>query len=233
MYVSNKRAPTKPSYHINNYNLHWVSHVKYLGVFVDSKLSWNYHVTHVSAKVLNLLRRHMYTCQSPSKLKAFRALVLPILDYASVVWNPHTHKNVSTLEKYKIKVPVGCVEADLTLKLPNGQNLQLTAAESVTGHHYLPGESICLTTLYDIFHQLIFLSFDDYFTLSSTATRSHSFSLLCKQSSINSFRYSFFVNSIFFWNNIPYSILSISRHVSFKNLLYNYLCSNQVNFLCK
>ena len=138
----NKRAPTKPSYYINNYNL---SYVKYLGVFVDSKLSWNYHVSYVSAKaakVLNLLRRHMYTCQSSSKHKAFRALVLPILDYASVVWNPHTHKNVSTLEKIQIEVPVGCVEADLTLKLPNGQNLQLTAAESVSGHHYLPGESI-------------------------------------------------------------------------------------------
>ena len=83
--VSNKRTPTKPSYHINNYNLHWVSYVKYLGVFVDSKLSWNYHVSHVSAKaakVLNLLCHHMYTCQSSSKHKAFRALVLPILDYA-------------------------------------------------------------------------------------------------------------------------------------------------------
>ena len=41
----------------------------------------------------------MYTCQSSSKNKAFRALVLPILDYASILWNPHTNKNVSTLEK--------------------------------------------------------------------------------------------------------------------------------------
>ena len=31
----------------------------------------------------------MYTCQSSSKNKAFRALVLPILDYATVVWKPH------------------------------------------------------------------------------------------------------------------------------------------------
>ena len=44
-------------------------------------------------------------------------------------------------------MPVGCVEADLTLKLPNGQNLQLTAAESVTGHHYQPGESIYISLL--------------------------------------------------------------------------------------
>ena len=39
--ISNKRSPTKPSYHINNYNLHWISSVnlKYLGVFLDNKLS--------------------------------------------------------------------------------------------------------------------------------------------------------------------------------------------------
>ena len=84
--ISNKRTPTKPSYHINNYNnLHWVSYVKYLGFFMD---------------------------------KCFY------------------------IRKHKIKVPIGCVEADLTLKLSKGQNLQLTAAESVTGHHYQPGECI-------------------------------------------------------------------------------------------
>ena len=162
-----------------------------------------------------------------SKHKAFRALVLPILDYASVVWNPHTHKNVSTLEKIQNRGVRWVCGSRFN---PQTSKWSKSSVDCCRECHW-PSLStrrkyLCLTTLYDIFHQLISLSFDDYFTLSSTATRSHSFSLLCKQSSINSFRYSFFVNSIFFWNNIPYSILSISRRVSFKNLLYNYLCSN-------
>ena len=185
--ISNKRTPIKPSYHINNYNLHWVSYVKYLGVFVDSKLSWNYHVSHVSAKVakvLNLLRRHMYTCQSSFKHKAFRALVLLILDYASVVWNPHTHKNVSTLEKIQNRGARWVCGSRFN---PQTLKWSKSSVDCCRECHW-PSLStrrkyLCLTTLYVIFHQLISLSFDNYFTLSSTETRSHSFSLLCKQSS--------------------------------------------------
>ena len=92
--ISNKRLP---SYYINNHNLQWVSSVKYLGVFVDDKLSWNHHISH--AKVLNLLQHHMYNCKASSKFKAFRALVLPVLDYTSIFWNPHTQKSVSALDK--------------------------------------------------------------------------------------------------------------------------------------
>ena len=90
------------TYYINNCHLQWASSVKYLGVVVDSKLSWNDHISHISSKAsktLNLLRRHMFTCHTSSKHKAFRALVLPILDYASTVWNPHTQKNILALEK--------------------------------------------------------------------------------------------------------------------------------------
>jgi len=63
-------------------------------------------------------------------------------------------------------------------------------------------------------------------TTTATITRSHSLSLVCKQSSINSFRYSCFVNSIFYWNSIPGVILSISSRASFRKQLYNYLCYN-------
>ena len=100
--ISNKHTPTMPLYYINNHLLHWARSVKYLGVIVDIKLSWNSNVSHVSKKatrVLNLLRRHMFTCKASSKQKAFRSLVIPILDYASTVWNPHTHKNSISLER--------------------------------------------------------------------------------------------------------------------------------------
>ena len=108
--ISNKRSPVNSLYYISSHNLQWVSSVKYLGVFVDSKLSWNNHVSHVSdkaTKVLNLLHRHMYTCRTSSKHKAFRALVLPVLDYASVVWNPHTNKNISTDTESWCPLPIG------------------------------------------------------------------------------------------------------------------------------
>ena len=63
--ITNKCCPVKPTNYINNYHLQWAPSVKYLGVVVDSKLSWNDHISYVSSKAtktLNLLRHHMYTC---------------------------------------------------------------------------------------------------------------------------------------------------------------------------
>ena len=92
--ISNKHTPAKPLYYINNHLLHWATSVRYLGVIVDAKLSWNINVSYISKKankVLNFLCRHMYTCHASSKQKAFRALVIPVLDYASTVWSPHSY----------------------------------------------------------------------------------------------------------------------------------------------
>ena len=100
--ISNKRLPIHYSYYLNNHLLQSVLSAKYLGVIIDAKLSWNKHFLYISSKAtqtLNLLRPNMYFCDTPAKNKAFRALVLPVLVYASAVWNPHTHKHISTLEK--------------------------------------------------------------------------------------------------------------------------------------
>ena len=228
--ISNKRSPVKPFYYLNNHKLQWATSVKYLGVVVDAKLSWNNHISHVSAKatkVLNFLRRNMYTCHAPSKHRAFRALVTPILDYASVVWNPHTEKNTFALEKIQnhgARWICGSRFCPPTFKWSKSSEEcceELHWPSLSTRRKYLT-----LTTIYDMLHHHISLPFSDYFTFSTAPTRSHSLSLLCKQSSINSYRYSFFVNSIFLWNSIPFSILSISHHASFKRLLYSFLCSN-------
>jgi len=55
------------------------------------------HVSSKATRTLNLLQCNMYCCNTPAKNKAFRALVLPVLDYASTVWNPHTQKNIFAL----------------------------------------------------------------------------------------------------------------------------------------
>ena len=226
--LSNKHAPAKPLYYINNHLLNWATSVRYLGVIVDPKLSWNQNISYVSekaTKVLNLLRRHMYTCRAASKQKAFRALVIPVLDYASPVWNPHTNKNCITLERIQSRGArwiCGSRFCHHTYRWSKSSEeccKELSWPSLSTRRKYLS-----LTMIYDILHNHVSLQFSDYFTFSSASTRSHSLSLLCKQSSINSYRYSFFVNSIFWWNSIPFSILSITRRTTFRCVLYNSLC---------
>ena len=48
--------------------------------------------------------------------------------------------------------------------------------------------------------------------------------LVCKQSVVNAYRYSFFVNLIFIWNRLPFSIVSVSSCNIFRSSVYKLLC---------
>jgi len=105
-----------------------------------------HHIPHVSAmatnlKVLNLLWLACTPVENTKPL--FRALVLPVLDYVNVVWNSHTQKCVSALEKIQncgVHWVCGSRFNPVTFKWP--YNLQKTAAESYIGYHCLPDKSI-------------------------------------------------------------------------------------------
>ena len=219
----NKCSPIHHSYYLNNHVLQCLSSVKYLGVIVDSELSWNKHVSYVSLKVsrtLNLLHHNMHTCNSSAKRKAFRALVLPVLDYASIVWNPHTQKNISALEKIQNRGACWVCGSRYNC---HSHTWSKSSSECCHELHW-PSLStrrkyFTIVTIYDIYHCHISLPFSSSFSFTNSCTRSHSLSLQCKQSSINyyrSYRFSFFVNGIFLWNSVPHDILSLSHWSHFR-----------------
>ena len=100
--ISNKKALPSQSYYINNGSLEWVEQFKYLGVCINQHLTWGNHIaydTHKSSRILNLLRRTMYSCNKTSKKMAVTALVRPHLEYCAPVWSPHYTKDKLALEK--------------------------------------------------------------------------------------------------------------------------------------
>ena len=104
MSFSNKCSPLKFDYKINDFSLKWCSSVRYLGVHINSKLSWN-DLCSVNAAKLKLQESWtssdatlwlFYYCNT--KFRAFRVQVIPILEYTTQVWNPYTKKNIDELE---------------------------------------------------------------------------------------------------------------------------------------
>ena len=49
-------------------------------------------------RALGFVRRHLRTCTAETKLKCYTTLVRPILEYASVLWDPHLASHIHILE---------------------------------------------------------------------------------------------------------------------------------------
>ena len=101
MCISNRKSSPATNYLINNTPLEWVESFKYLGVFIDRRLSWkeqvNYSVSKAT-KVLNLLRRNLHHSTKQAKAKVYTTLVRPHLEYSVPVWSPHLKSNKAKLE---------------------------------------------------------------------------------------------------------------------------------------
>ena len=63
--ITNKRAPIQFDYTVNGGVIQWKPFVRYLGVYVNSKLTWSDHCKKIASKatkLLNVLHRTMFDC---------------------------------------------------------------------------------------------------------------------------------------------------------------------------
>ena len=95
------------SYKFCDGTLTHVSEAKYLGLTLDQHLSFNEHIDIIYKKAntsLSFIRHNTYFCSRSVKLDAYKTYVLPIMEYASFVWSPHTAINISKLESVQIRL---------------------------------------------------------------------------------------------------------------------------------
>ena len=79
-----------------------VSTVKDLGITISHDLSWTLYVVEVvskACKVLGLIKRTIGSANKEIFSTLYKALVRPILEYASPAWCPYLVKNIVLLGK--------------------------------------------------------------------------------------------------------------------------------------
>ena len=100
MHITNKRNIIQSTYTIHNQKLQTTDTATYLGIHIHSTLNWNTHINKTAqrANTTSAFHRNIRTCPRKTKHLAYTTLVRPILEYASIIWDPHTASNINKLE---------------------------------------------------------------------------------------------------------------------------------------
>ena len=221
--LSNKRSPPVPKYYLDTKLIACKPVIRYLGVFVDRHLNWNDHCKYVAAKAtrsLNFLRHCLFNCPCTVKSATYKCIVWPIMEYACPVWFLHTAKNINILERVQLRAARWAAGSRWNPSLycwskSSDDCLKELKWPSIHQRHIY--FSIC--QVHDILHNRNSISFSDHFHPSKV----HPLNIQPASSTINSYCYSFFIDSPFLWNTIPYYILKITQTSPFRSALRRFL----------
>ena len=202
-------SPSLATYSINNILLQSVEQHKYLGVLLHNSMSWSKHIQEVinkATKILNFVKRTLYQCESSVKASAYITLVRPILEYASIVWDPHQQYLIDNIEMIQRRA-VRWVKQDYRL---------ISDVSDMMNDLQWP-------TLYErrkycrliTFHKFLHQNPPDiniprhylHHSLSHFTRLSHHHRLIPPITSTNYYQKSFFPHTIADWNNLPNELI--------------------------
>ena len=135
------------------------------------------------------------------------------MEYACPVWFLHTTKNINTLEHVQLRAARWAAGSRWNMSShcwSKSSDVCVRELKWPPIHRRHTYFSIC--QVHDIFHNRNCIAFSDYFDLSSIRP----LNIRPASSTINSYRYSFFINSPFLWNAIPCNILQIAESKLFR-----------------
>ena len=215
--ITNIHSPLCSEYKINDHSICKVSNAKYLGVTINHYLSWANHIGTISRKanaVHGFLQRNLRKCSISIKSLAYFMYVRPILEYASVVWAPHTKCHITMLEKIQRRVARFVCNnysrynsvTDM-LNMLNWQSLEQRRNQA---------KSIML---YKIINNIVSINFHQYLQPSVAITRGHHLRFIQLQARVDVYLHSFLPSTIRLWNSLPANVVSSLTIDNFKNKL--------------
>ena len=96
---------------INNKELEYTNVFKYLGLWIDNKLSFDDHLSNLQAKLIKQskavvkCRKYLNAYQS---VFLFKTLLLPLFDYADIFYNSSSQSHLSHLQTIQNKILRAC-----------------------------------------------------------------------------------------------------------------------------
>ncbi len=226
---SNKRVSNALALQFNDNVVNSVVYHKHLGLILDDKLSFEYHVNEKITKAnhgIAIIKSLFMHVPRKSLINIYKSFVRPHLDYCDVIYHKPTDNYsryvdnisisnmhfVSKIESVQYNAALaisGCIRGTSREKIYNELGL-MSLHDRRTFHR--------LTLFYKIRHKLV----PSYLNDLMPETRPSNYNFRSHQAEIyptrtNKFRYSFFPHCVRMWNNLSKSItLSPSLEI-FKN----------------
>ena len=215
-----KFNPVKCEYlRVTNKMIRQVSHAKYLGVYIDETLSWNFHVDFICNKaniIRSFLQRNLKQCPSSVRERFYLTLVRPLLEYACVVWSPYRLNNIQKIEKVQRK-GVRYVYNNFSSYSSVSAMLSRLNWTSLKDRR----DNLRLAMMYKIVNNLVEIDSSRILIRSNVLTRGHLNRYKQPFTRINAYKYSFYPDTIKLWNNLPANIIDCTSLQSFNNLINN------------
>ena len=198
---------------LNSHRVEQVRSFKLLGVSISEGLSWSGHINQVCSRtrcLLGFLYRSFGVARSPCLAKLYKALVLPVLDYCSTVWDPPHRVHQVALERFQsfaARIVTRCWRQDagplkVRLKWPSLASRRKVQKLCVC-RRILSGDSLIPSST---------------FIRASTVTRHHLNNQPLFRPFVRTSHHmsSFFVDAVSLWNKVPDSVCSLSSNLTFK-----------------
>lgn len=221
--ITHKKTPLEYKYHVRDQCIEFVNNVKYLGLTINTKLSWDAHIDNVCAKAykkLCFLRRKLGSCDWTVKLAAYRTLVRPVMEYASFVWDPYLKKDIDKVERIQ-RLRAQFIFSDFMHLSSVSEMLNKCGLEPLECRRRIAR----LIFLYKLYNNESGLNKELYILPppQRSARLNHSKTVRPYAPKNNTFKYSFFVRTVDDWNSLPSDCVHAPTSSSFdfcvKNLM--------------
>ena len=199
-------------------------YVKYLGVLIDSNLTWKQHILSISSKIsksLGIISRLRHFVPTDTLLSIYRSLIQPYITYGIAVWGQAAQTNLDKL----------IILQKRALRLIHFAPYRSHAIPLFIHYNILPlnfqyCKSVC-TIMHDVSNNSLPANISNLFLypaqVHSYNTRfSEIGNFNIKYSRTNHLKHSFSIFGARIWNSIPQSIRIHSKH-KFKDSLHQLL----------
>jgi len=112
MNITSKHTHTNSDYKLDQHQLTKVKDYKYLGLHISDNLSWSTHINHIvnkANKVLYVTKLSLARSTRKVKETAYKAIVRPLVEYSSSVWDPYHANQIDTVEMIQRKAARFCL----------------------------------------------------------------------------------------------------------------------------